>query len=310
MNQVSKTEPADPNNTQNGNHISDIIKVESILIAVTRISTFKQDQLLTNATGFFLERDQKLFVVTNRHVVTSPETGHTPDRIELELHINAQNIAEVTAYSIPLYKNAQPIWKEAQDTAGLVDIVAIEIDRKSLPKTFVYRAFELGNFVEKLDVIEVGTPLLIVGFPLGFHDTLHKLPVARQAIISSAFGLRFQGMGYFLTDARLHRGTSGAPVVARSTRQSGRNQLPFLLLGVHSARLDVAHDTTQDERLALNVAWYADVLTVITDPNFQAPSQQIPPLDKQLLSPSLPKNNVMKTPPQSERSTNAASTAN
>lgn len=27
----------------------------------------------------------------------------------------------------------------------------------------------------------------------------------------SLFGLRFQGEGYFLTDARTHRGTSGAP---------------------------------------------------------------------------------------------------
>jgi len=43
---------------------------------------------------------------------------------------------------------------------------------------------------------------------------LHHLPVARQAVIASAFGIRFQGQGYFLTDARMHRGTSGAPVVA------------------------------------------------------------------------------------------------
>ncbi len=62
-----------------------------------------------------------------------------------------------------------------------------------------------------------GNAVLIVGFPLGFHDNLHHLPVARQAVIASAFGIRFQGQGYFLTDARMHRGTSGAPVVARVT---------------------------------------------------------------------------------------------
>lgn len=63
--------------------------------------------------------------------------------------------------------------------------------------------------------VEVGSPLLIVGFPLGFHDTLHHLPVVRHAAIASSFGVRFQGHGYFLTDARTHRGTSGAPVVMR-----------------------------------------------------------------------------------------------
>jgi len=37
--------------------------------------------------------------------------------------------------------------------------------------------------------------LLVVGFPLGFHDEVHHLPVVRQAVIASSFGLRFQGMG-------------------------------------------------------------------------------------------------------------------
>ena len=58
--------------------------------------------------------------------------------------------------------------------------------------------------------------MLVVGFPLGFHDALHHLPVVRHAVNASSFGLRFQGKGYFLTDARTHRGTSGAPVVMRA----------------------------------------------------------------------------------------------
>jgi hypothetical protein len=120
--------------------------------------------------------------------------------------------------------------------------------------------------VEQLDEVEVGTRVLIVGFPLGFHDTLHHLPVARQAVIASAFGLRFQGQGYFLTDARMHRGTSGAPVVARmTTPRSGREDLPWMLLGVHAARMDVTNrDIELDERLNLNCAWYADVILTLT----------------------------------------------
>jgi len=109
--------------------------------------------------------------------------------------------------------------------------------------------------------------VLIVGFPLGFHDNLNHLAVARQAVIASAFGIRFQGQGYFLTDARMHRGTSGAPVVARVTAQrSGRGDLAWMLLGVHSARMDVANrDLDQDESLDLNCAWYADVLLTLTE---------------------------------------------
>jgi hypothetical protein len=96
---------------------------------------------------------------------------------------------------------------------------------------------------------------------------LHHLPVARQAVIASAFGIRFQGQGYFLTDARMHRGTSGAPVVARvTTERSGRADFPWMLLGVHAARMDVSNrDIDEDERLDLNCAWYADVLLTLTD---------------------------------------------
>jgi hypothetical protein len=113
----------------------------------------------------------------------------------------------------------------------------------------------------------VGTSLLVVGFPLGFHDTLHHTPVVRQAIIASSFGLRFQGKGYFLTDARTHRGSSGAPVVMRIARpDSQQGDLPWMLLGVHSARLDVgARDRHQDEALGLNCAWYADILLTLTE---------------------------------------------
>jgi hypothetical protein len=73
-----------------------------------------------------------------------------------------------------------------------------------------------------LDDIEVGTQLLVVGFPLGFHDMLHHLPVVRHAINASPYGLRFQGNGYFLTDARTHRGTSGASVVKHSGSYGNR----------------------------------------------------------------------------------------
>ena len=88
---------------------------------------------------------------------------------------------------------------------------------------------------------------------------------ARHAVLASSFGLRFQGEGYFLTDAQMHRGASGAPVVSRSaSSQSGREDLPWLLLGVHTSRMDVTRDANEDERLNLNCAWYADIIMTLT----------------------------------------------
>ncbi len=102
------------------------------------------------------------------------------------------------------------------------------------------------------------------------------MAVVRQAVIASSFGLRFQGQGYFLTDARTHRGTSGAPVVMRDAG-ARRRRLPWRLLGVHSARMDMidARPEKQDETLGLNCAWYADILMTLTGPPSAADPQAL-----------------------------------
>jgi hypothetical protein len=241
--------------------------IEPLLLTAARIFTFDGQQLLTNASGFFFARDERLFLVTSRHVMFDESSQHFPNRIEIELHVDADNLAQSTGFSIPLYREGQGIWRQGLDTAGEVDVAAIELDRAALPETTVYTAFTPQHLLGPYDQVEVGTSLLVVGFPLGFHDTLHHMPVVRQAAVASSFGLRFQGEGYFLTDARTHRGTSGAPVVMRMRNPGpAHGDLPWMLLGVHSARLDVGtRDLVLDEALGLNCAWYADILMTLTE---------------------------------------------
>jgi S1-C subfamily serine protease len=241
--------------------------IEPLLLTTAQVSTAKGQQPLSNASGFFFQRDERLFLVTSRHVVSDAASQHFPDRIEIELHVDPDNLAESTGFSIPLYRDDKRVWRQGVDTAGEIDVAVIELEREALPAKAVYRAFTPHHLPERFDQVEVGTSLLVVGFPLGFHDTLHHMPVVRQAVIASSFGLRFKGEGYFLTDARTHRGTSGAPVVMRiSDPEAAHGDLPWMLLGVHSARLEVgAPDPQADEALGLNCAWYADILLTLTE---------------------------------------------
>ncbi len=241
--------------------------IESILLTSVRIMTFHGRARLTNASGFFFERDGALFLVTSRHVLVDEASQHFPDRLEIELHIGS-DISRSTGFSIPLFRDGLSLWRTGSDAAGNIDVAMIEIDRAALPDNVVYRAFTPAHLPRRFEDIEVGSSLLVVGFPLGFHDTVHHLPVVRQAVIASSFGLRFQGQGYCLTDARTHRGTSGAPVVMRANAQlPGMAELPWLLLGIHSARLDVGtRDLRVDEALGLNCAWYADILLTLSAP--------------------------------------------
>ena len=241
--------------------------IDSLLLTAARVFTFEQQRLLTNASSFFCARDERLFLVTSRHVMIDEPSKHFPDRIEIELHVDPDNMAQSTRFSIQLYHDGKSVWRQGLDIAGDIDVAVIEIERSVLPATTVYRAFTPKHLHGPHDHVEVGTSLLVVGFPLGFHDTLHHTPVVRHAVVASSYGMRFQGEGYFLTDARTHRGTSGAPVVMRvSAPQPIQGDLPWILLGVHSTRLDVGtRDLNIDEALGLNCAWYADILLTLTE---------------------------------------------
>ena len=49
---------------------------DPLLLATARVSTFLGPLLQTNASGFFFERDEKLYLVTSRHVVIDSPNKH------------------------------------------------------------------------------------------------------------------------------------------------------------------------------------------------------------------------------------------
>ena len=241
--------------------------IDSLLLCATRIATFEHQRGMTNASGFFFERDERLFLVTSRHVLIDKPSKHHPNRIEIEIHTKSDDLAKSVGISLLLYMGGKSQWRQGTDASGEIDVAMIEVDRAALPPGALLFAFTPAHLQPLDHPIEVGSSALIVGFPLGFHDTLHHLPVVRQSVIASAFGLRFQGQGYFLTDARTHRGTSGAPVVLRDQQAAPDAPLPWKLLGVHSGSLDMgSRDLVKDESLGLNCAWYADMLMTLSEP--------------------------------------------
>ena len=240
--------------------------VDPLFLATPLVHTFLGGQRLTNASGFFFARGQRLFLVTSRHVFFDEASGHQPDRIEITLHLDPQNLTLCTGFSMLLYALGTAVWRQGRDSGGEIDVAVLEIDRAALPPEAVFFAFTPEHLVKDFEAVPTDAALFIAGSPLGFQDTVHQLPVLRRAAIASPFGLRFQGQGMFLTDARAHRGISGAPVVMREAAQRPETgALPWRLLGVHSSRLDMGNrDLSLDESLGLNGAWYADILLTLT----------------------------------------------
>jgi S1-C subfamily serine protease len=240
--------------------------VEALLLTTTRIATFAGARALTSASGFFFRRNGRLFLVSNRHVFADAASSHFPDRIEIGLHTDTQDLTRHAAVSLPLYRDGLGQWREATDSGGAVDVAAMEVPAASLPTDAALHAFDETHLEAREEEVAIGDALTIAGFPLGFHDTIHHLAVARSASIASAYGVRFQRQGCFLTDARTHRGSSGSPVVRRRIRDgSAPSSVSWQLLGVHSTRMDVrTRAPAEDDSLGLNCAWYADVLMTLT----------------------------------------------
>lgn len=238
--------------------------LEPLLFTTVQVETLQAGSPLTNATGFFFEREGRIYLVTSRHVLFDAATGHYPDEIVFALHLSTVDLTRVARVTLPLYAAGQARWRQAQDSGGEVDVAVLPVDRAALPPQPAFAAFGPQHLLDSLARVQVGADLLLLGYPLGFQDTLHHLPVARHAIVASAFGVRFQGKGQFLTDARAHRGSSGGPLVMRCAPGAGLSS--WKLLGVHSSRFDVgSRDSVLDEALGLNCAWYADVLMPLTE---------------------------------------------
>lgn len=237
---------------------------DEALFGVTRVLTFAGPRGLSAASGFFFERGDRLYLVTSRHVLFDAKSGHAPDRIEIEMHTDERDLTQMARLSILLHRDGVAAWHQALDSGGEIDVATLEIDQSAMPAGCVLRPFGPQHLGVGFDAFDVGDRLAIPGFPLGFFDTVHHLPVVRQASIASFYGIRFQGQGLFLTDARMHRGSSGSPVLAH-LGVDGSGHQRWSLLGVHSSRMDMTtRDLVQDESLGLNCAWYADVLMTLT----------------------------------------------
>jgi hypothetical protein len=238
--------------------------IDKMYLRVAKIQTFAGGQPLTNATGFFYLHDAFLYLVTARHVVINEAAHHRPDRMQLSLHSDAADLQKRADLSIPLYADGVPQWYQHPHYGAGADVVAVSINNPHVLSSHFVVTFSCNDILNRDEGIPLGQDALILGFPLGFHDTLHNLPIVRRATIASSFSHPFKGEPYFLTDARLHRGMSGSPVIVKypgRPEDVGDRNSGWRLVGIHSSSLDVSdRHPDQDERLALNMTWYASLI--------------------------------------------------
>jgi len=228
---------------------------------------------IATATGFFFTNEEKLWLITNRHVVRDDERRLFPDKLRLRLHTNAQDHTQNTDYEVPLYRDRNSVWREKPG----VDLAAIELPMQEMSH-FVLIALAPSFLPPGNLVIAPGDEVLIVGYPRGFSDALHNYPILRTGAVASAYPVPFQGQPFFLVDARLHPGTSGSPVLAKPsntmTTSSGttvHGDFHIFFLGVNSGEANFPGESS-----GLNAIWYGSEVAALTASSFRSQVFQWP----------------------------------
>jgi len=247
--------------------------INQIVATVTLITQIQSNSIIGFATGFFYVHNDHLFLVTNRHVVIDKKAGLKPDILRLFLHKDPNNISSCEYYDVPLYsKLFKRKWKE-HPLKKEVDVVLIKLEKKEIENNYFIRAWSSSTYLPSHYILDPGEDVFIMGYPRGFFDDKNNLPIFRNAMIASTYGVPFQGTPCFLTDANLHPGTSGSPVITKpkSTwvdKDGNTNMVtgnPYYILGIHSGTYSITLGKGKNEPLGLGVTWYIKIVEEIAE---------------------------------------------
>ncbi len=125
-------------------------EIDSLFFSAAHVATFEHERGLTNASGFFFERDGRLWLVTSRHVLIDAPTKHYPNRIEIRIHTSRTDLTRSSTMSILTYQDGKALWRQGSDSGGEIDVAMLEIDRAALPKAAVLHAFTPGHLLTAL----------------------------------------------------------------------------------------------------------------------------------------------------------------
>lgn len=232
-------------------------------VLITPVST--AGVKIASASGFFIERDGGIYLVTNQHVLTGLNT-FTGNEIELgvrpfELIIDFEMFIASTrntfrhirkSLTIPLYEKMREggtpsgkLWLDHGNKK--IDVAVINITSSIAELTQKTRAsiktFFEDDLISPIN-ISVMDEVFIAGFPLKSNLTPNQYPIYKHATVASEPSI-YNDLPMFFVDGKTKKGMSGGPVVHRARAMldnNGAGKISFsegrqVLVGVYSGRL-------------------------------------------------------------------------
>jgi len=193
-------------------------QIDQVSLTSLKISILRNDVEIGTATGFVMKKNNKYYLLTNRHVVLACGQDRNPGDIGgwicanklAILHNKLNHLGDwfwVTEDLIDAHGNKR--WLEHPTLGGAADIVAIPLEH-----TGNVQFYPLDIELRKTDIVVVpGDSVSIVGFPFGLSQEL-GLPIWKTGTVASDFHTKRNGKPMFLVDTTSRPGMSGSPVYA------------------------------------------------------------------------------------------------
>jgi len=240
--------------------------VDNIMYLTTTRIKFPNER--GHGTGFFYNRGGKSYIITNRHVVKDDD--HEPSEMRFFVRGGA-DLGEIAWIDKDISDGEGTDWYSDSNYSADIAVVPIQqriSTQEDLPDPITGSiALTSDNLIENPDRIKGGDSAFIAGYPGEFIDTQTYFPALRNAKIASPYKIPFRGKPLFITDARMHPGTSGSPVFAdpRALMYQGNSirigGWEIILLGIHSSTYK--QSDAEDPGgiwLDLNAAWDANLI--------------------------------------------------
>jgi hypothetical protein len=227
-----------------GNVVCQQVHIDPLSVTSLNLKILLNETPIGSATGFVVDKGDKHYLVTNRHVVLACGPDQAPANIGGWICANKVAIFQNRLGHLGDWfwvvedlfdEHGNKLWFEHPTLAGAADLVALP-----LIHTENVQFYPLNLELRNTDVLVTpGDTVSVVGFPFGLAQSA-GLPIWKTGTIASDLDINFNGKPMFLVDTTSRQGMSGSPVYAVRTggtyRFSGGTQVGSAtkFLGVYS----------------------------------------------------------------------------
>lgn len=256
--------------------------LDHLSLITVPVSLFFNETHLSDATAFVWRKNNRIYLVTNWHVVSGRNSvtgtnircdGGRPNRMVAKF-LSATSLTWKNEVSIDLSDDdGHPKWlvytprppgneleRSAEELKGLQEGVDLAI-LPLIPAPVGVQLFPANEYASDQSLpIEIGMDVFVLGYPFGARPP--ALPVWKRGSIASEPELVRSQAGFYLVDTASRPGMSGSPVVLRS-RLNGREvggRPRDRFVGVYSGRLSAGVSGAQIGRV-----WHASFIDEIID---------------------------------------------